>query len=46
MRVLIEECGVDVETRIFDGFTPLMYAASSGDLTILKYLISKGADIE
>ena len=40
------ECGVDINNRQgVDGFTPLIAAAYSGSLDVLKLLINKGADI-
>ncbi|MES2523425.1 MAG: ankyrin repeat domain-containing protein [Gemmatimonadota bacterium] len=45
MKFLIEELKVDVNSRDFNGFTPLHHAAARGDNDAIKYLMSKGADI-
>lgn len=39
------ENGVDVNTRNYDGVTPLMYAANNGHLRTVELLIDKGADV-
>lgn len=45
MKYLIEELGADVNARDFNGYTPLHHAAARGDNDAIKYLMSKGADI-
>ncbi len=41
---LVEEVGADVNQRDHEGYTPLHNAASRGDVEMLQYLVSKGAD--
>ena len=45
VRFLIEERKVDVNARDFGGYTALHFAAARGDNEMIKYLISKGADV-
>jgi uncharacterized protein len=45
VRFLIEELGVDVNSRDHNGYTPLHHAAARGDNDLIMYLMSKGADI-
>lgn len=45
VRYLIEEHGIDVNTRDSWGFTPLHYASSRGDNELIEYLVSVGADV-
>ncbi len=45
VKYLVEECGVDVNARDHDGTTPLHNAASRGDVEMIDYLVSKGADV-
>lgn len=45
VKFLIEELGVDVNSRDHNGFTPLHHAAARGDNDMIMYLMSKGADI-
>jgi ankyrin repeat protein len=45
VKFLIEELGVDVNSRDHNGFTPLHHAAARGDNDLIMYLMSKGADI-
>lgn len=45
VRYLIEEHGIDVNTRDSWGFTPLHYASSRGDNDLIDYLVSVGADV-
>jgi uncharacterized protein len=42
---LVEELHVDVNARDAKGFTALHNAASRGDNAMIRYLVSKGADI-
>jgi ankyrin repeat protein len=44
-RYFVEEIGVDVNARDAEGFTALHHAAARGDNLVIKYLISRGADI-
>ena len=44
VRYLIEEHGIDVNTRDSWGYTPMHYAASRGDNQLIEYLVSKGGD--
>lgn len=37
--------GADVNTRTFDGITPLMYAVENNDLTTTRILVLNGADV-
>jgi len=47
IKYLVEEKGLDpLVTNRKSGFTPIMQAASYGYLDIVKYLLSKGADIK
>jgi len=43
---LVEELGADVNARDHNGYTPLHHAASRGDDALIRYLISKGADVK
>lgn len=44
-KYFIEELKVDVNQRDADGFTALHLAAARGDNEMIKYLVSKGADV-
>ncbi len=46
VKFLVEELGADVNARDHNGYTPLHHAASRGDNDLLKYLVSKGADVK
>jgi ankyrin repeat protein len=46
LKFLVEELGVDVNTRDFLGYTPLHHAAARGDNEMIEYLVSKGADVK
>ncbi|MGE0363848.1 MAG: ankyrin repeat domain-containing protein [Vicinamibacterales bacterium] len=45
VKYLIEEVGADPNLRDSDGNTALHAAASRGDNEMIKYLVSKGADV-
>ena len=45
VRFLVEELGVDVNTRDMNGFTPLHHAAGRGDTEMVLYLVEQGADV-
>ena len=42
---LVEEHGTDVNLPDFWGYTPVHYAAVRGDNELIRYLVSKGADV-
>jgi ankyrin repeat protein len=44
-KYFVEELGMDVNARDHDGYTPLHHAAARGDNEVIKYLVSKGADV-
>ncbi len=46
VQFLVEELGADVNARDHHGFTPLHHAASRGDNALIRYLVSKGADVK
>ena len=46
VKFLVEELGADVNARDHNGYTPLHHAASRGDNELIKYLVSKGADVK
>ncbi len=43
VKYLVEELGMDVNERDYEGNTVVHHAASRGDLEMIKYLVSKGA---
>ena len=45
MKLLLEK-GADVESKIYDGQTPLSWAAEKGHEAVVKLLLEKGADVE
>ena len=45
VKYLVEELHADVNARDNDGYTALHHAASRGDNDLIKYLVSKGADV-
>src|SRR5262249_6647876 len=46
MRFLVEELHADVNARDPTGLTALHFAAARGDNDMIKYLVSKGADVK
>ena len=46
MKYLVEEVGMDVNSRDDGGYTPLHHAAARGDVEVINYLVSKGADVK
>ena len=46
VKYLIEELHADVNARDHEGNTALHNAASRGDVEMIKYLVSKGADVK
>ena len=46
VKYLIEELGVPVDQRDFNGYTALHHAASRGDNGLVMYLIEQGADVK
>ena len=44
VKFLVEEAGADVNARDHEGNSAMHHAASRGDVEMLKYLVSKGAD--
>jgi len=46
VKYLIEDLGVDVNVRDYNGYTPLHHAAARGDDEMILYLVSKGADVK
>jgi ankyrin repeat protein len=45
-KYFIEELGVDVNIRDAEGFTALHHAAARGDNDVIRYLVSKGANVK
>ncbi len=46
VKFLVEELGVDVNAHDFAGYTAVHHAAGRGDNEMIKYLVSKGADVK
>ena len=45
VKYLVEETGADVNAADHEGNTALHHAASRGDVEMIQYLVSKGADV-
>ncbi len=45
VKYLIEEMGADINARDHNAYTPLHHAAARGDLDMVRYLVSHGADV-
>ncbi len=45
VKYLVEELGADVNARDYNGFAPLHNAAARGDVELIDYLVSQGADV-
>jgi ankyrin repeat protein len=45
VKYLVEEHGADVNTRDFQGESPIHNAAARGDNALIMYLVSKGGDV-
>ncbi len=45
VRYLVEELGADVNARDHEGYAPLHHAAARGDNEMVRYLVSRGADV-
>ena len=46
VKYLVEELGADVNARDHEGNTALHNAAARGDIEMILYLVSKGADVK
>ncbi len=46
VKFLVEELRMDVNARDFGGYTALHFAAARGDNEMIRYLVSKGADVK
>ena len=46
VRYLVEELGADVNLRDINGYNAVHHAASRGDDELIRYLVSKGADVK
>jgi ankyrin repeat protein len=44
VKYLVDELGADVNAEDHDGNTALHHAAARGDVAMILYLVSKGAD--
>jgi ankyrin repeat protein len=45
VKYLVEELGADVNVRDHNGYNAVHHAASRGDNELIRYLVSKGADV-
>ncbi|MBK8248919.1 MAG: ankyrin repeat domain-containing protein [Gemmatimonadetes bacterium] len=45
VKYIVEVLGADVNARDYSGYTAVHHAASRGDNEMIKYLVSKGADV-
>ena len=45
VKYLVEELGADVNAADHEGNTALHQAAARGDVAMIEYLVSKGADV-
>ena len=45
VKYLVEELGADVNLRDHNGYNAVHHAASRGDNELIRYLVSKGADV-
>lgn len=45
IKVLLDEAGLDIETRTSTGKTPIMETATYSNVEVLDYLLSRGADL-
>ena len=45
VKYLVEELGMDVNSRDNDGYTPMHHAAARGDNELILWMVSKGADV-
>jgi ankyrin repeat protein len=46
LKFLVEELGVDVNQRDYNGYTAMHHAAARGDNEMVLYLVSKGGDVK
>ena len=46
VKYLVDELGADVNGRDHEGNTALHHAAARGDVPMIEYLVSKGADVK
>jgi ankyrin repeat protein len=46
VKYLVDELGADVKARDHEGNTAIHHAASRGDTEMIRYLVSKGADVK
>ena len=45
VKFLVEELGADVNARDYKGYNSVHHAAARGDNELIRYLVSKGADV-
>jgi ankyrin repeat protein len=45
VKYLVEELGVEVDQRDYDGYSAVHHAAARGDNALINYLVEKGADV-